>query len=91
MLSQAIIVDRGYAAPKTRQTLLRAKALISHSTSNTAALLKLDDRGVLVSGKLADMVVLDGRSNRQHQHSRNIHAVWHLGKKAAGPVEMFTP
>jgi hypothetical protein len=29
MLSQAMIVDRGYAAPETRTTLLRAKALIS--------------------------------------------------------------
>jgi cytosine/adenosine deaminase-related metal-dependent hydrolase len=33
---------------------------ITTATSNAAALLKLDDRGVLASGKLADLVVLEG-------------------------------
>ena len=33
---------------------------ITTATSNSAALLKLDDRGVLASGKLADLVVLEG-------------------------------
>ena len=33
---------------------------ITNATSNAAALLKLDDCGVLVSGKLADLVVLEG-------------------------------
>jgi len=32
---------------------------IVNATSNAAALLKLDDRGVLASGKLADLVVLE--------------------------------
>src|SRR5262249_32339253 len=37
---------------------------ITNATSNAAALLKLDDRGVLTSGKLADLVVLEGDHTR---------------------------
>ena len=33
---------------------------ITNATANAAALLKLDDRGVLASGKFADLVVLEG-------------------------------
>ena len=64
---------------------------IINATSNAAALLKLDDRGVLASGKLADLVVLDGDPTADIANSRKIHAVWHRGKKAAGPIETFTP
>ena len=53
--------------------------------------MKLDDRGVLTSGKLADLVVLDGDPTTDIANSRKIHAVWHRGKKAAGLVEAFTP
>src|SRR5262252_4899680 len=64
---------------------------ITNATSNAAALLKLDDRGVLTSGKLADLVVLESDPTADISNSRKIHAVWHRGKKAAGPVETFTP
>jgi imidazolonepropionase-like amidohydrolase len=64
---------------------------ITNATSNAAALLKLDDRGVLASGKLADLVVLEGDPTADISNSKKIHAVWHRGKKAAGPVETFTP
>jgi hypothetical protein len=64
---------------------------ITNATSNAAALLKLDDRGVLASGKRADLVVLEGDPTADISNSRKIHAVWHRGKKAAGPVETFTP
>jgi imidazolonepropionase-like amidohydrolase len=64
---------------------------ITNATSNAAALLKLDDRGVLASGKLADLVVLESDPTADISNSRKIHAVWHGGKKAAGPVEAFTP
>ena len=64
---------------------------ITNATSNAAALLKLDDRGVLASGKLADLVVLEGDPTDDISNSRKIHAVWHRGKKAAGPIETFTP
>jgi len=57
---------------------------ITNATSNAAALLKLDDRGVLASGKLADLVVLDGDPTVDIANSRKVHAVWHRGKKAAG-------
>jgi imidazolonepropionase-like amidohydrolase len=64
---------------------------ITSATSNAAALLKLDDRGVLASGKLADLVILDGDPTADISNSRKIHAVWHRGKKAAGPIDTFTP
>jgi imidazolonepropionase-like amidohydrolase len=64
---------------------------ITNATSNAAALLKLDDRGVLASGKLADLVVLEGDPTANISNSRKIHAVWHRGKQAAGPIETFTP
>jgi imidazolonepropionase-like amidohydrolase len=53
--------------------------------------LKLDDRGVLASGKLADLVVLESDPTADIANSRKIHAVWHRGKKAAGPIDAFTP
>ena len=61
------------------------------ATSNAAALLKLEDRGVLAVGKLANLAVLDGDPTADIGNSKRIHAVWHRGKQAAGPVEMFTP
>jgi len=64
---------------------------INNATSNAAALLKLDDRGVLAAGKLADLVVLEGDPTADISNSRKVHAVWHRGKQAAGPVETFTP
>jgi imidazolonepropionase-like amidohydrolase len=64
---------------------------ITIGTSNTAALLKLDDRGALVAGKFADLVVLDADPTTDIANTKKIHAVWHRGKKVAGPVEAFTP
>jgi imidazolonepropionase-like amidohydrolase len=64
---------------------------ITNATSNAAKLLKLDDRGVLASGKLADLVVLESDPTVDIANSRKIHAVWHRGKKAAGPIETFMP
>src|SRR5262249_27210993 len=52
---------------------------IPNAPANAAALLKLDDRGVLAAGKLADLVVLDGDPTADISHSRRIHAVWHRG------------
>ena len=57
---------------------------ITVATSNTAALLKLDDRGALAAGKLADLVVLDADPSSDIANTKRIHAVWHRGKKAAG-------
>jgi imidazolonepropionase-like amidohydrolase len=64
---------------------------ITNATTNAARLLKLDDRGVLASGKLADLVVLESDPTADIGNSRKIYAVWHRGKQAAGPIETFTP
>jgi imidazolonepropionase-like amidohydrolase len=64
---------------------------IVNATANAAGLLKLDDRGVLASGKLADLVVLNGDPTVDIGNSRKLHAVWHRGRKVAGPLETFTP
>jgi imidazolonepropionase-like amidohydrolase len=61
------------------------------ATSNAAGLWKLEDRGVLAVGKLANLSVLDDDPTADIGNSKRIHAVWHRGKQAAGPVEMFTP
>jgi imidazolonepropionase-like amidohydrolase len=54
-------------------------------------LLKLDDRGTLATGKLADLLVLDGDPAADIAHTRKTHAVWHRGKKDAGSIDTFTP
>jgi imidazolonepropionase-like amidohydrolase len=80
-LELALMVEAGF-------TPLQA---ITIATSNTAALLKLDDRGIVAAGKLADLVVLDADPSADIANTRKIHAVWHRGRKAAGTVETFTP
>jgi imidazolonepropionase-like amidohydrolase len=64
---------------------------ITNATSNAAALLKLDDRGVLAPGKLADLVVLDGRSDCRHQQFEEDSRGLASRQKAAGAMETFTP
>jgi imidazolonepropionase-like amidohydrolase len=64
---------------------------ITIATSKAAALLKLDDRGALAAGKLANLVVLDSDPASDIANTRKIHAVWHRGKKAAGSIDTFTP
>src|SRR5262249_37127367 len=55
MLGQAMIANHGYAAPETRETLLRAKALIDDSTdpSQTFAILYGIWASHYVGGKIA--------------------------------------
>ena len=61
-------------------------------TGNSARILGRADRiGTITVGKLADLVVLDGDPTTDIANTKKIHAVWHRGKKAAGPVETFTP
>ena len=80
-LELALMVEAGF-------TPLQA---ITIATSNTAALLKLDDRGSVATGKLADLLVLDADPSTDIANTRKIYAVWHRGRKAAGTVETFTP
>jgi len=80
-LELALMVEAGFSPIQA----------ITIATSNTAALLKLDDRGSVMAGKIADLVVLDADPSADIANTRKIHAVWHRGKQAAGPVETFTP
>jgi imidazolonepropionase-like amidohydrolase len=76
-----LLVDSGF-------TPLQA---INLATGKAAALLHLDDRGVLAPGKLADMVVVDGNPAAQIRDIHKIEAVWHRGKLVSGRVEDFAP
>lgn len=61
------------------------------ATSNSAALLKLPDRGTLAAGQLADIVVLDADPSEDVTNIQRINAVWRRGKQTSGPVSDFTP
>jgi imidazolonepropionase-like amidohydrolase len=64
---------------------------INLATANAAALLHLEDRGVLAAGKLADLIVVDGNPAAQIKDTRNIEAVWRRGKLVSKEVQDFTP
>src|SRR5215813_13244774 len=80
-LELALLVEAG----------LTPRQAITVATANSAALLKLDDRGVLAPGKLADLVVLDNDPTADIVNTRKVFAVWHRGKRVAGSIETFTP
>ena len=61
------------------------------ATRDAAALLKLEDRGVLAPGKRADLVVLDADPSADISATRKLHAVWRRGKQVSGPIESFKP
>jgi imidazolonepropionase-like amidohydrolase len=62
---------------------------INCATSRAAALLGLTDRGELKPGKLADFIVLTANPLDDIINTEKIIAVWHRGKKVAGPVGDF--
>jgi imidazolonepropionase-like amidohydrolase len=64
---------------------------IGTATKNAAALLHLDDRGVIETGKLADLIVVDGDPARDIADVDKIEAVWHRGRKVAGDLNSFSP
>ncbi|AKT41685.1 amidohydrolase family protein [Chondromyces crocatus] len=64
---------------------------ITIATRDAAALLKLDDRGVIAPGKLADIIVLDADPTQDITGTSRILAVWHRGRQVAGPVTSFKP
>ena len=55
----------------------------STATKNAAALLHLDDRGVIAPGKLADLLVVDGDPSKDIAAVDNIDSVWRRGRKVA--------
>ena len=62
---------------------------INCATSRAAALLGLTDRGELKPGELADFIVLTANPLDDITNTEKIAAVWHRGKKVAGPVGNF--
>lgn len=64
---------------------------ITTATKNAAALLGLEDRGVVAAGKLADLIVVDGNPAVDIGAVDRIVAVWHRGRQVSGSVLDFTP
>jgi len=56
---------------------------IQTATRNAAALLHLDDRGVIAPGKLADLLIVDGDPSKDIAAVDSIDSVWRRGKKVA--------
>jgi imidazolonepropionase-like amidohydrolase len=56
------------------------------ATANAAALLGLDDRGLVREGRRADLVVLDADPLADIRNTRRIRAVWQRGREMAGPA-----
>jgi len=56
---------------------------IETATKNAAALLHLDDRGVVAPGKLADLLIVDGDPSKDITAVDNIDSVWRRGKKVS--------
>jgi imidazolonepropionase-like amidohydrolase len=63
---------------------------IQTATKNAAALLHLDDRGVIAPGKLADLLVVDGDPSKDITAVDNIDSVWRRGKKVSD-AKWFKP
>lgn len=57
------------------------------ATSNAARLLKLNDRGTLQAGMLADFVVLGADPTQNINDIAKVEAVWHRGQRVAGALE----
>lgn len=64
---------------------------ISVATSQSAKALNLGDRGMVAAGKLADFVVLNSDPSVNIENTTKIQAVWHRGKRVAGPIEAYKP
>src|SRR5262249_43024818 len=56
---------------------------IQTATKNAAALLHLDDRGVIAPGKLADLLIVNGDPSKDITAVDHIESVWRRGKKVA--------
>jgi len=75
----------GFAEHRELELLVQAgftpsQAIIS-ATSQAASLLRIDDRGVIATGKLADLVMVDGNPLVDIKTTRQIRAVWKRGRE----------
>lgn len=77
----ALMVDAGLTPLQSIQV----------ATQRAAALLGLEDRGVIANGKRADFVVLDGDPSANIEATTHIQAVWQRGVQVSGAVETFQP
>src|SRR3569833_2947951 len=77
----------GFAAHRELKLLtdagLTPLQAIQTATRNAAALLHLDDRGVIAPGKLADLLIVDGDPSKDITAVDNIESVWRRGKKVS--------
>lgn len=59
---------------------------ITLATKNAAALLGLDDRGLIAPGKRADFIVLSGDPSHDIANTQRIESVWQEGRQVSGPI-----
>jgi imidazolonepropionase-like amidohydrolase len=64
---------------------------IGTATKNAAALLGLEDRGVIEPGKLADLLIVDGDPAKHIADIDRVASVWHRGKQVANSINPFSP
>jgi imidazolonepropionase-like amidohydrolase len=64
---------------------------IDIATHQAASLLRLNDRGVIAPGKLADLLIVDGDPARDIGDVDRIDAVWHRGKEVSHGIGAFLP
>jgi imidazolonepropionase-like amidohydrolase len=64
---------------------------IALATSHAAALLNLQDRGVLAPGKLADLLIVDGQPDVTISDVERIVSVWHHGSQTRKTISDFYP
>ena len=58
---------------------------ISLATHNAAALLNLDDRGLIAPGKQADLLIVEGDPSRDISAVNQVVETWEYGDSVAGP------
>lgn len=80
----------GFAEHRELQLMVAAgltpMQAIGIATSQAAALLGLDDRGVLAVGKRADLLVVDGDPSKRIEDLQRIDSVWQRGAQVAVPI-----
>lgn len=59
---------------------------IGVATRNAAELLRLRDRGVLLPGRRADLLVVDGDPSRNIKDLNKVESVWQRGEQVSGPI-----